>query len=61
MEGEQEQRAPIENWLINTYEGRYRFFCLAKGLDPEDVGSALIYEQAWEEILDAGSLADPFD
>jgi hypothetical protein len=64
MDWEQEQRAPTraelereayEEWLADTYERRYRLFCWAEGLDPEDVGSVLFYEKEWEEELDAGN------
>lgn len=34
--------------MEQTYEGRYAEFCFAHQLDPEDVGSVLIYEEWFE-------------
>ena len=45
------QREEFEDWLAETYEVRYASFCGIYHLDPEDVGSALLYEEFWWEEI----------
>ena len=46
------QREEHEDYLIETYEARFREFCDRTGLDPEATASALAYEQEFIEEQD---------
>ena len=39
------ERDAYEDYMYRTYEGRFQEFCWFHHLDPEDVGSAVEYEE----------------
>ena len=70
LDWEQEQRAPSraelareehEDMMRDTYETRFVAYCHRNWLDPEDVGSVLIYETEWEEDEVERGRYDPAD
>lgn len=48
-------REQVEEWLIVSYEERYRGFCQEHHLDPEDPDSVHAYEEEWKEQMDGDS------